>query len=69
MTRPLNMKGAHPAWSMMANLHRPPDVTVAIRTLAAQGLKRHDIAERLGVGVGAVEEALRETETMSMVSA
>lgn len=47
-------------WGLLANMHRPPDITVAVRELAAQGLKQHDIAERLGVGVGAVEQALRQ---------
>jgi hypothetical protein len=57
--KPLNMAGAHPAWAMMANLHRPPDVTEAIRALAAQGLKPYDIASSLRIGVVAVEQALR----------
>jgi DNA-binding CsgD family transcriptional regulator len=43
---------------MAAELHRPPDVTEAIRALAAQGLRAFDIAERLCIGVAAVEQAL-----------
>lgn len=70
MSKPLTLPtAAHGAWHMLAQMHRPPDVRVAIRMLAAQGLKEHDIAERLGVGIGAVEQALRETETISPVSA
>jgi DNA-directed RNA polymerase specialized sigma24 family protein len=63
------MTGAHGAWRMAAEMHRPTDIPAVVRQLAAQGLKQFDIAERLGVGVGAVEEALREAETMPRVPA
>ena len=58
----LNMPaGSHAAWSLMAaEMHRPADVAESIRALAAQGLKAHDIAERLCVGVAAVEKALQD---------
>jgi DNA-directed RNA polymerase specialized sigma24 family protein len=62
--RPLNMPaGSHGGWQLLADMHRPPDVTEAVRTLAAQGLKPFHIAERLCVGLGAVEQALRDGGT------
>jgi hypothetical protein len=62
MTRPLSMTGAHPAWQMMAEMHRPTGAALQaeIRRLAEQGLKPHDISAVLRVGVAAVVQALRE---------
>jgi hypothetical protein len=50
-------------WRQLAELHRPtgPDAIGAeIRRLRAQGLKPHDIAEALRIGVSAVVQALAE---------
>jgi hypothetical protein len=60
MTRPALPVGAHGDWQLLAQMHRPPDITEAVRRLAAQGLKPHDIAAALRIGVAAVEQALRE---------
>jgi hypothetical protein len=57
--KPANLTGD---WALLANLHRPPDVTNAIRTLAAQGMKPPPIASTLHIGVTAVEQALREVQ-------
>ena len=53
--KPANLTGD---WALLANMHRPPDITKAIRTMAAQGLKPHDIAASLHIGVAAVLQAL-----------
>jgi hypothetical protein len=58
------MTGAHGAWQLMAQLRAPlqktVDVPTAVRRLAAQGLKPHNIAACLRVDVAAVEQALRQ---------
>lgn len=59
--------GSHPSWRLLADLNRPPDITVAVRTLAAQGLKAHDISAQLHIGVAAVEQALSEGGTHERV--
>jgi hypothetical protein len=56
-------KPAHGAydWRQMADAFKPTDqagIAAAIRQLAAQGLKVHDIAASLHIGVAAVEQAL-----------
>jgi hypothetical protein len=59
---PLNMAGAHGAWQMNANLHRPTDpagLAAAARDLAATGLKPRDIASHLGLTETAVSQLLR----------
>jgi hypothetical protein len=62
--RTFDLAGAHGAWQMMAaTMHRPNDaagLAAAARELASQGLKAHDIAASLRIGVAAVEQALRE---------
>lgn len=47
-------------WGLLARMHQPSDVSDAVRKLAAQGLKPHDIASSLRIGVAAVEQALRD---------
>ena len=68
MTRPLNMV-AHGDWGLLANMRKPLDISAAVRQLAAHGLKPHDIAASLHIGVAAVEKALQEAETIFPVSA
>jgi hypothetical protein len=58
--RPFDLTGAHGAWQMAAEMHKPDDIPAAVRKLAAQGLKHHDIAAALRIGVAAVEQALRQ---------
>jgi hypothetical protein len=59
-------------WRLLADMHRPTDaaqITATIRHLHESGLKPHDIANVMRLGLGAVLQALRETETISPVSA
>ncbi len=60
---PFELTGAHGAWQMLANMHRPTDgetLQAECRRLRDGGLKPHDIANVLRLGLGAVEQALRE---------
>ena len=58
--KPIDLpNGAHGAWRMMSEQRMPADIPAAVRKLAAQGLKHHDIAMSLRIGVAAVEETLR----------
>jgi hypothetical protein len=58
--RPFDLTSAHGTWQMAAEMHKPDDIPAAVRKLAGQGLKHHDIAAALRIGVTAVEQALRE---------
>jgi len=53
-------------WRLLADTHKPTDaaqITAAIRHLHQSGLKPHDIASVMRVGLGAVLQALRESVT------
>jgi hypothetical protein len=57
------------AYEKLAELHRPTDqagIEAAARGLAAQGLKTHDIASTLQIGVTAVVQALRDTARLGL---
>ena len=61
--RPFDITGAHGAWQMLANMHRPTDPTALageIRRLHGTGLTPRDIAATLRLDMAAVLQALRE---------
>ena len=48
-------------WTHLAQMHRPTGpiaIAAAVRQLAAQGLKPHDISATLHLGIAAVNQAL-----------
>lgn len=50
-------------WRKLAELHKPTDaaqIAETIRHLHESGLKPHDIANVMRIGLGAVLQALRE---------
>jgi hypothetical protein len=63
--RPITLPpGAHSAWQLLADMHKPADqgaIAQEIRRLHATGLKSRDIAQALRLDIAVVLEALRAT--------